>query len=377
MVREWSNRNELNSFNKWKNLCYYEYYLRIDEWRLHKVDKPYPPIEISLDPIARCQCNCRHCNYGKYFDVDIGSRRMADKHIIDLLKFFSEWEIDGKKVKAICFGGGGEPSLHTFLPDALFLSKQLGIENSIATNGINFYDKLIKISSATCRWIGISVDAATEKTYEIGKGGNYFKKVLENIKKLVDEVNKNKYNNDIAYKFLIADYNQHEIYEACKIAKDLGVKDFYARICDLSHQGVKDKKMKSNYNIELILEQFEKCHQLEDENFRVFTTIHKFDEKFKPLRNFTQCYGSALCLQLNPNYNCYLCPDVRNLEFFKLGEHHNVSNIAKFWGSEKHYKLVFEEAASNCNWRCTFVWINYFCEKLAIEKNDPFCINFV
>ena len=375
-MKEWQEENRLNSFNCWdKGLTYYDYYIRINEWRLKKVDKPYPPLEISIDLYARCQCQCKFCNFGKYFDADIGNRKMPDKHIVDLLKFFSEWEIDGHRTVSACYGGGGEPTLHPFLPEALFLSNQLGIKPSIATNGINFYDKLIEASAQTCRWIGFSVDAATEETYVKLKQVNKFKQVLKNIEKVVKKVRDNNCNNDISYKFLIFDFNQHEIFEACKIAKDLGVKDFYARVADFGHQGVKEK-IANPYNVELIKEQFEKCHQKETKNFRVFTSVHKFNPDFTPKRNFSQCYAAPLNLQINPNYNLFFCVDTRNLEFYKLGEHYDVSNIAKIWGGEKHYNLTFRDGCKNCKSRCTWTIYNYLCEKLAIENKDPLCRDF-
>lgn len=370
MTKEWA--DWYNSFNSAKGLTYIENYKAIEEWKVGKRDKPLPPIEISIDPINLCQLKCQHCNYGKYLKSD-KINRLDDEHYLSLIRFFADW-----KVKGLCHGGGGCPTLHTKLWDALLLSKSLGLENSTATNGINFNDETIDIAVRTCRWIGVSVDSATEETYGIGRKANYFNKVIENIKKLTKRAKELNTNCDVSFKFLVFNYNQHEIYDACKLAKEIGVRDIHIRPADFRHQGISDETIKNPYDIELILKQFEECQKLNSKDFRVFTVIHKFNEDFTPLRTFSQCYASSLCLQVNPSGSCYLCPDTRELEFYKLGEHYpDPKNILNFWGSKKHYDLVFNSGCSNCKSRCTFNHYNIQCERLAINKDDPMCLSFV
>jgi MoaA/NifB/PqqE/SkfB family radical SAM enzyme len=373
MVKEW--KDSFNSFNSVKGLTYIEYYKAIEEWKEGKRTSPLPPIEVSLDPIHACQLQCSHCNASRYLDTTKDTdRRMKDEHLMILIKFLANW-----KVKGICFGGGGEPTLHTQLWEALLLSKQLGLENSIATNGINLKDENIDIAVETCRWIGVSVDAATKKTYQIGRKMNVFNKAIINIEKLTEKSQKLNTNCDIAFKFLIFDYNQHEIYKACKLAKNIGVKDFHARPADFRHQGLGEFKKNQNiYNIKLIEKQFKKCHELATEDFRVFTVVHKFNEDYTPRRKFSQCYASPICIQLCADGWVYLCPDCRHMEGYKLGRHDpNPEEILKLWGSQRHYDLVFKEGAQNCNSRCTFSPYNEQCERLVINKDDPMCLSFV
>jgi len=161
---------------------------------------------------------------------------MPDDHLLKLINFLARWG-----VQAICFGGGGEPTLHSRLADAIQLTVSLNMEASVATNGISWDDSLLDALSL-CRWVGISMDAATPQTYVIGRNKNLFHKAIDNMTALVRLVQKKKSGCDVAFKFLIFDYNQHEIYEACKLAKTLGVQDFHARPADFSHQGMGRKK---------------------------------------------------------------------------------------------------------------------------------------
>ena len=362
LVREWT--NPYNSFNSFKGLLYADWYKSIREWQDGHRLSPLPPIEASIDPIHNCNLSCNHCNAGRYLKDHKYNYKMDSEHLADLIYFLGHWG-----VKGICFAGGGEPTLHPDLYSAIKLTQIMGMESSVITNGTIFINKIASL----CRWIGISVDAATPETYLKGKGRDLFKKVIDNI---LSYVNTSK-NCDIAFKFLIFDYNEHEIYEACRLAKQLGVKDFHARPADFHHQGMEDKTNNGSYHIDIVKNQFEKCHELEDENFHVYTVVHKFDIDLKPRKDFSQCYASPCCMQLCADGGIYLCPDQRFQEAYKIGDHNDLNGIRDAWGSKKHYDLVFKTGKANCTTRCTFAPYNKQCEELYIKGNDPFCWRFV
>jgi MoaA/NifB/PqqE/SkfB family radical SAM enzyme len=373
-MKEWN--DWANSFNSMKGLLYSEQYKAIDEWKLGKRGAPLPPVEVSLDPIHACNLMCTHCNAHRYLSHSSlpNEHRMPDEHMLNLVQFLADWG-----VKGICWGGGGEPTLHSKLKDGLLLAHKLGVENSIATNGTLFTDELIDVATRTCRWIGVSVDAACKKTYKIGRNQDLFTKTIINLGKLAVYAKNNNLHCDVAFKFLIFDYNQTEIFKACKLAKSLGIKDFHARPADFRHQGLGEwQKKLSGYNIPLIKKQFEKCHALADDNFHVYTVVHKFNEDFTPKRRFTQCFATPICIQLCADGNVYLCPDTRHMEDYKLGEHYpNPKSILDIWGNKKHYDLVFATGCQPCLSRCTFSPYNEQVERLFINKDDPFCRNFV
>ncbi|MCX5848974.1 MAG: radical SAM protein [Deltaproteobacteria bacterium] len=194
-MKEWSKNNEFNSFNSWKGLLYADWYEAVLKGEFK------PPVEASLDPIHQCNLLCEHCNaHGYLTNRKLKDRRMPDDHLINLVKFLGNWG-----VKAICFGGGGEPTLHTKLAEVIQLTTSIGMEASVATNGTLFNDNLIN-SLKLCRWVGISVDAATPKTYIIGRNEDLFKIAVNNMASLVKKVKRTKSNCDVAYKFLIFDY---------------------------------------------------------------------------------------------------------------------------------------------------------------------------
>jgi len=373
-MEEWNKKNEFNSFNSWKGLLYSEHYKAIIDWRDGKRYAPLPPIEASLDPIHACNLRCSHCNAASYLISDLKDRRMEDEHLHKLVNFLGEWG-----VKAICYGGGGEPTLHSALPEMLYLTTAKGMQSSIATNGTKIAGNtpLLHAMADNCRWVGISVDAATPETYSIGRKKNAFAETIAGIKALAEEVKIRKTKCEVGFKFLIFDYNQHEIYDACKLAKSLGAKDFHARPADFSHQGMGDlKQAKNPYDLKEVYKQFDRCRELEDDDFRVFTVVHKFNSDFTPKKGFKQCYAAPIALQLCADGNCYFCVDQRHQDKYKLGSHEPPENILRWWGGKNHKDLAFGNTPSQCYTRCTFGKYCEQCEALFSDSSDPMCVNF-
>ena len=365
-MSEWSKNNEFNSFNSNKGLLYSQWYQAI-------ADKKFlPPIEASIDMAQHCNLSCDHCNAGRYIRGSEAMNFMDGDHTMNLIRFLGKWG-----VKATCFGGGGESTLHKRLPDALRLSKEVGMNTAVITNGTILNADLLD-AYTKCRFISISVDAGTSETYKKFKGKELFHTVIDNMADTVNKVNVEGSNTDVCYKFLITEGNQHEIYNACFIARQLGVRDFYARPTDYNHQGIAaDCKHSYDYDFKLINEQFEACKALETEDFRVFTVTHKYNYNFTPKKNFSQCYGAPVCIQICPDNNVYFCVDTRHIDFYKLGKHYpNPEKILSFWGGEKHKELVFGTGLKNCTSRCTYGPYCKQCEELFIKDGDPFCWSF-
>jgi len=391
-VTEWSKENQFNSFNSWKGLLYKDYYQAIVDWKYGRRSAPLPPVEASLDLSMYCPAKCSFCNADRYLDkkYKIKQRIIPNDHLFKLIEFLGKWG-----VRAACLGGGGESTTHPMFAEAIEAIKKNGMDVAVATNGIlighvnseciiisDFIDYVdtfdhIEALAKCCRWVGISVDAATRETYKKIKQVDKFSAVKFNIKSLVNETERINSNCEVAFKFLICKDNEHEIYEACKLAKQLGVRDFHARPCDPTHQGSKVRKELWQYDVDKIQKQFDKCRKLEDDKFRVFTIVHKFDENFKPKKDFEQCYAAPLCIQICPN-GIYLCPDSRQNDFYRLGHHYpNPEKILKFWGGKKHYDLTFNTGKKNCTSRCTFGVYCKQCQELFISNKDPMCRNFI
>jgi MoaA/NifB/PqqE/SkfB family radical SAM enzyme len=275
-------------------------------------------------------------------------------------------------------GGGGEPLMNRAVWDLPSYIASKGMKCSFASNGSLINEEIAK-EMMHCRWVGISVDAGSREIFEKVHGVDHFDKVVENLRLLVRTKKETGSKVDIAFKFLITPDNFHEVYEACKLAKDIGVRDFHARPVDLERKDF-EAAMKLNYDMEEINTLFQKCHELEDgEEFRVFTVMHKYDPQFRVMHTFKNCSSSPLMIQCCADGHVYVCADHRIEERFKLGSHYpDPWSIKQAWGSDQHRDLLKSICVDKECGRCTYGEYARQIEELAMSsrEDDPMCVDF-
>lgn len=378
-AKEWSDKSKYNSFNSFKGLLYIDsHYKPIAKWIKGESNNLPAPVELSLDPGHICNFRCTHCNAQRYLvmhpeQVPADMKIMTEEHLKKIIDFCALWG-----VRAICIGGGGEPLMNKNIWHIPSYIASKGMKSSFATNGSLINEEIAK-EMMNCRWVGVSIDSATKETFEKVHGVDLFDKVIENLKLLVRIKNETESKIDISYKFLINPLNWHEIYDACKLAKEIGVRDFHARPADLERKDF-DQAMSLNYNLEEIQNLFQKCHELEEgDNFRVFTVMHKYNPEFRIMHTFKNCVSSSLMLQACSDGNVYVCADHRIEDRFKLGSHFpNPMDILKFWGSEKHRELLKSIQVNKECGRCTYGEYARQIEEVALgsKEEDPMCVDF-
>jgi len=377
--KEWSDRSKYNSFNSFKGLTYFEsYYIPIVKWWNGQSNTLPAPIELSLDPAHLCNFQCGHCNAQRYLvnhpdEVPDDRKIMTQEHLKNLIDFVADWGVRG-----VCIGGGGEPLMNKnvwTLPQYIY---EKGLKSSFATNG-SLVNDIIANQMMYCRWVGVSVDAGTKEVFKEVHGIDNFDRVINNLRTLVAKKQETNSSVDLSYKFLIRPDNWKDLYEACRIAKDIGVRDFHARPVDLERKDF-ESAMQLNYDLDAIQELFVKCHELEDgEKFRVFTVMHKYSPDFRVMHTFTNCVSSPLMLQACSDGNAYVCADHRIEPRFRLCSHYpNPEEVRKFWGSEKHRKLLKSICVNKECGRCTYGEYARQIEELAlgVRGDDPMCVDF-
>ena len=350
-MQEWSNK--YNSFNSMKGLMY------VNEFEGIVKGKLLPPIEALIAPNAICNSKCIWCNsketLEKYKGESIDPERMK--------RLITDWIDWG--VKGYCWSGDGESTLYPAMTEMLYFVRELGGENAIITNGVHMPDDLKMAMVKTCNWIGVSLDAASPKTWAHVKGipeENYYK-MIDNVTKLVKMNKKVR----ISMKFLLHPDNCHEVYDACMLAKKIGVLDFHVRpVCtegfyDVEHRTFTKRQIKS------INKQLEKCFKEETPYFRVYGVKHKFSEDLQVLNNFQKCWAAPLLLITTPEGLVYHCIEQRGNPKFALCA---LEDIRKFWGSKEHLDLLHSICPEKeCTARCTMNNYNEQVEQCIIYDN--------
>jgi len=330
-MTEW--KSPFNSFNSLKALCWRDRFEQIMNGEIPK------PVSITVDATNICNLRCTFCHYYEFRKEQ--QRTVPSEELLALPDII-------KKLGAlsVCFAGGGEPLLH---PDAgLFMRKlkDIGINVGIVTNGV-FIDKFIDDILYSCRWVGISVDAATINTYKELKGGsqNDFVRVINNIRLIADR-RKDNISPSVGFKFLIHSVNYMEILDAIRLARSIGADDFHGR--PAYHHTIKwDEQM-----IEHALEQIKIGQNIfETQKFRVFGVTHKFDKAFKK-KIVDKCEVTPIAgLTFAADGWAYACCDLRGEEQGRLCRWNEILDV---WGSDKHKELIKKIDPKKCPFRCTF-----------------------
>ena len=339
-------QNIFNPFNSLKALTHVPNWKKMINTGILK-----PPIQISLDMANVCQFNCIFCNAIEARKrKDIMSLDTINK-VIDLASY--------KVTQSFCVGGGGEslcnPNFGYFV-DQVHKLASIGV----VTNGMNI-DKYLE-SLMKCKWVGISLDAATPKIYSKLKGTTEenFDKVVNNIKLLVDSGHK-----DVTIKYLMWPDNIVDINKAAILAKKLGVRRFQVRPGDAPWFSKNDSSIYSDYNVRYARMQMNRISQLADDNFEVYTVTQNFDNKLGRKLDFSKCYAGLFNIIMYPNGDVGLCVDRRGDKDTYLC---NIDELHEVWGSEEHKEKVANLDLSKCP-RCTFRVHNLIFENVVLKDN--------
>ena len=357
---EWSSKNQYNSFNSAKGLAYYDHYRAIVGW-LNGNDYLPPPIEVNLDPIAKCNLNCYFCITQSYLKHNPSMTELPLDYMIKLVDFLAEWGVRG-----LCLSGGGEPTLHKGLGALVYYASAVaGMDVAVVTNATNLGEYLLR-----CRWVALSVDASNRETYKEIKGADKFVQVCRNIKCLADTRKRIGSSTDLCFKFLIMPENQYEIYDACLLAKSLGVQDFHARPVDFERKDIKGAR-KLDMDIGAIHEQFRMCHEIETEDFRVFAITHKFDSQFHVKYDYSSCLAAPIILPILTDGNAYICVEHKMEEKYRLG---SAEEILNWWGGDRHRQMIRDIVPERDCSRCIYGQYNRQISEAVIK--DGLCLNF-
>ncbi|MBC7863584.1 MAG: SPASM domain-containing protein [Bacteroidia bacterium] len=176
------------------------------------------PISISFEPTTSCNLRCPECPSGlRNFTRPTG---MLEEN-------FFQKTIDelSPHLVYLTFYFQGEPYLNPkFLDMAAYAAKKK-IYTATSTNAHFITDETAKktIESGLHRLI-ISIDGATQKSYEQYRIGGQLEKVIAGTKKIIEWKKKLKSKTPyVIFQFLVVKPNEHETEEIIKLGNELGV----------------------------------------------------------------------------------------------------------------------------------------------------------
>ena len=389
---EWNPSKRWNPFNSYKLLAH------VETWRKIKRGKALPaPILVTVDPTNRCNLNCVWCNAGYVRSVRSGSiSGAALGRIADFLPRWSEGNPYGfPGVGAVCVAGGGEPLLNE--ATGAFIDRVVanGVEVGVVTNGLLIDRCVDALSHAT--WVGVSVDAGTKETFAKLKGATSttgFERVIENMAILSDYA-RSHYNKlgwshpayGVSYKYLLYKDNIGEIYEAARLAKEIGCKNIHFRPAGTTWDKIgSDEEIGfSAEEVRLFRDQIGRAMELDDETFGVYGVTHKFNNQFERANYFARCHAVFMTAVIEPpagddapadGFVVGLCCDRRGDAKLELVRNvTDTAEVQQLWGSDAHWRIHDRiDPARDCP-RCTYGPHNEIYEQVIL--NDSMTHKFI
>ena len=391
--KEWTPSKRWNPFNSYKLLAH------VDRWRKIKRGKPIPPpVLVTVDPTNVCNLNCAWCN-AEYIRRE-RRNHLSEKALMNLADFLPVW---GKGqgdwapgVSAVCIAGGGEPLLNAHTYKFIDRLVENDIESGIVTNG-SMIDRYVD-SLSHCTWVGVSVDAGSAATFNhlkgMPEGSTMFDRIISNIALLSDY--SARHNNrlgyrhpayGISYKYLLYRENIGEIFQAAKLAREIGCKNIHFRPAGTPWDkiGTDEEIRFTKEETELFQEQIAMALELDDEHFGVYGVTHKFNSQFERANYFDRCYAIFMTAVFMPPSDekadkdsliMGLCCDRRGNSKLELASGlTDLSKINDVWGSDAHWKI--HDSINVCDEcpRCTYQPHNEIYEQVIL--NDSMTYKFI
>jgi len=388
---EWKINKRWNPFNSYKLIAH------VETWKHIKRGRKIPaPILVTVDPTNLCNLDCNWCN--ARFIRNQRKRSLSQKVLRSISDFLPKWKNDsgiGPGVQAVCIAGGGEPLMNSYTGEFIDRLVHHEIEVGVVTNGLLIDNVIDALAQST--WVGVSVDAGSDKTFHAYKGRRkgQFERVIDNISLLVDYAKRHHTRlgqphpaYGVSFKYLLYEDNIGEIYQAAKLAKEIGCKNIHFRPAGTAWDNLgTEREIRFNEEqIDLFREQIAMAMALDDETFGVYGVTHKFNDQFQRSNCFNTCHAIFMTAVFEPPvgsdkavneaFVLGLCCDRRGDDNLELGTNlTDVSQISKLWGSSAHWSIFDAIKVHKECPRCTYQPHNEIYENVIL--NDSMTYKFI
>ena len=186
------------------------------------------PFSISFEPTTACNLRCPECPSGlRSFTRPTGNLKQdLFTRVIDEL---------APDLWALTFYFQGEPYINPGFLDMVRYAHEKGLYTATSTNA-HFLDDAkaeATVRSGLSRLI-ISLDGTTQDTYSAYRKEGDLSKVIEGAKRIVEWKRRLKSRTPhVVFQFLVVKPNEHQIPEARKLAKELGVDELWLKTAQI------------------------------------------------------------------------------------------------------------------------------------------------
>ena len=303
---------------------------RVREWVVE--GKRIPPILIDIGATKICNIKCEFC-YG-IFQKSLGTARdIIPSHA--LVNLFYDAPRIG--VKALVLTGDGEPTLNPAITQALQTGKDGGLDIGIATNGVALTEEIIKSMVRNCVWVRVNLSAASQAGYKLIHKADFFERVVDNVKKLVEEKKKTGSKVTIGLQMVMTPNGLTHVLKEAQLAVDLGVDYFVVKQCsdpigDLPCSGFDIEGM-----IKASTPVLKEAEAMSTDKTKIIVKWNLLAVENR--RAYPYCIDPPLIFQISGNSKCYPCGFLFNREEFEYGDLRQ-QRLPEIISSEHYWNVI-------------------------------------
>ena len=287
--------------DKW-NMDSHKLFWHLDRVEAWQKGEKVAPLHIDMGISSGCNMACTFC-YGVIQNRDgFGTNSKKIFHIPteSVKQTFKDAKEIG--VKSIALIGEGENTLHPDFYEILSYGKEIGLDLSLATNGIRIDHKKLDIILDSLKWIRFNISAGTKETFQKIHRVNQMDRVLGNARALTERKIEKKSECVIGFQMVVTRENMNDIVPLSKLGKECGVDYFVVKPCSDTFDSRLDSP-KGEY-IEA-LDIFKEAEQYSTDKYAV-------NVKWKKVLNggwkdYDSCHGTQFILGLSGRGDVFPC----------------------------------------------------------------------
>ena len=183
------------------------------------------PYGIIVDPMNACQLacpGCVHSNRSKELKLfDWGPGVLSQPMFAGFMRRYGPYALEAE------FCNYGEPLLNRNTPNLIRLAKTYLVRTMLSSNmGVKHFDAEAYVNSGL-DYMTVAIDGATQHVYEKFRRKGDIETVFNNVRSLIQTKRKlRKRTPLVSWQYLAFEHNEHEIEDAVKMARSLGVDQF-------------------------------------------------------------------------------------------------------------------------------------------------------
>ncbi|MBN2567558.1 radical SAM protein [Candidatus Woesearchaeota archaeon] len=322
------------------------------------------PITVEVDPSNACNHHCLRCTFEDYHELNV--KRLSKEVLFALADDFADMG-----VKAVVWTGGGEPLVNRGCLEAFIYYHGKGLAQGIATNGSLVTPAHNEVFADRFVYARFSVDAASKAMHRTIHGSNDFERITKNIESLCRARDAAKRPNGdrltVGFSFLAHPENYKEIYDATRLARDLGV-DYIQIKPVVMHR--KDQIDHSYFTS--CLHYIHTARDLETDSFRVLALEYKFNDLLMGSynRTYSFCWGHPFMTTVSADGYVNFCCHTRGLKEYTFGNV-NKDRFTDIWAGEERREAIDRmrrDGLTNCPPNCKYHMINQTLEQVLTSQ---------